>query len=157
MAAKVPTLYDWAGGSAALERLTQVFYQKVARDPLLKPVFRNMSAEHPKHVATFIGEVFGGPKTYSASLGGHRGMVEHHLRRHLSEAQRRRWTDLLADAADEAGLPDDPEFRSAFMAYVEWGSRLARANSNLGPGFEPADEAMPEWNWGVPGGPYRPG
>ena len=24
-------------------------------------------------------------------------------------------------AADDAGLPDDPEFRAAFVAYVEWG------------------------------------
>ena len=28
-------------------------------------------------------------------------------------------------AADDAGLPDDPEFRSALLAYVEWGTRLA--------------------------------
>jgi hemoglobin len=28
-------------------------------------------------------------------------------------------------AADDAELPDDAEFRSAFVAYVEWGTRLA--------------------------------
>jgi hypothetical protein len=30
---------------------------------------------------------------------------------------------LIADAADEAGLPDDPEFRSAWVAYLEWALR----------------------------------
>ena len=30
----------------------------------------------------------------------------------------------MSRAADDAGLPDDPEFRSAFMAYAE-GARLA--------------------------------
>jgi hemoglobin len=114
-----------------------------------------MSPDHPTHVAAFIGEVFGGPKTYSEEHGGHREMVMHHLGKHLSEEQRRRWINLLADAADEVGLPDDPEFRSAFTAYVEWGSRLAKMNSNLGETCDPETEPMPAWGWGVPGGPYK--
>ncbi|WP_313958399.1 hypothetical protein [Chelativorans salis] len=48
-------------------------------------------------------------------------MIAHHLNRHLTEGQRRRWIELLQDAADAVELPEDPEFRSAFMAYVEWG------------------------------------
>ena len=111
-----------------------------------------MSADHPAHVAAFIGEVFGGPKTYSEKHGGHREMVMHHLGKHLTEEQRRRWINLLADAADAVGLPDDPEFRSAFMGYVEWGSRLAKMNSNLGETCDPETEPMPAWGWGVPAG-----
>lgn len=156
MSRPVPTLYDWAGGATALNRLTEVFYDKVLDDPLLEPVFRNMDEGHPEHVASFIGEVFGGPPTYSANHGGHREMIAHHLNRHLDEPQRRRWIELLVESADRIGLPDDPEFRSAFMAYIEWGTRLARMNSNLEPGFEPAEEPMPQWGWGVPGGPYQP-
>ncbi|WP_343036431.1 hypothetical protein [Chelativorans alearense] len=83
-------------------------------------------------------------------------MITHHLNRHLTEEQRRRWIDLLQDAADAVDLPDDPEFRSAFMAYVEWGTRLAKFNSNRKPGYGPAEEPMPQWGWGVPGGPYQP-
>ena len=150
-----PTLYDWAGGAVALERLTARFYDLVLADPVLEPVFRSMSADHPKHVAAFIGEVFGGPKTYSAEHGGHPAMIGHHLDRHLTEQQRRRWIALLGDAADETGLPDDPEFRSAFMAYVEWGTRLAKLNSQEGAAPNP-HEPMPQWGWGVPGGPYTP-
>jgi hemoglobin len=37
----------------------------------------------------------------------------------------------MSRAADDAGLPDDPDFRSAFMAYVEWGTRLAFGNSQV--------------------------
>ncbi|TPL00422.1 MULTISPECIES: group II truncated hemoglobin [unclassified Mesorhizobium] len=156
MSEDVPTLYAWAGGGEALNQLTRTFYDKVAADPLVGPVFRHMSPDHPAHVAAFIGEVFGGPKTYSEKHGGHREMVMHHLGKHLTEEQRRRWINLLADAADEVGLPDDPEFRSAFMGYVEWGSRLAKMNSNLGETCDPETEPMPAWGWGVPGGPYKP-
>ena len=38
MSAKVPTLYEWAGGIDALNRLTSVFYDTVLKDPLLEPV-----------------------------------------------------------------------------------------------------------------------
>jgi hemoglobin len=149
-----PTLFAWAGGAAALERLTEVFYRRVREDALLAPVFARMSTEHPRHVAAFIGEVFGGPKVYSAR-GGHPEMIAHHLGRMLTEPHRQRWAALLAASADEAGLPADPEFRSAFVAYIEWGSRLAVINSQPGVIADP-DAAMPVWGWGVPGKPYEP-
>jgi len=39
----------------------------------------------------------------------------------------------LDTAVDDASLRDDPEFRSAFVAYVESGMRLAQDNSQPGP------------------------
>ena len=69
-------------------------------------------------------------------------MIRHHLARSHAEPQRRRWLALQLECADEIGLPDDPEFRSAFVAYLEWGTRLAVLNSQPGaqlrPGVAPA-------------------
>ena len=59
MSADTPTLYEWAGGGKALERLTELFYEKVRADELLEPVFRGMDAHHPQYVAMWLGEVFG--------------------------------------------------------------------------------------------------
>jgi hemoglobin len=149
-----PTLYEWAGGMPALERLTAHFYDRVRVDPLLAPVFAQMHGEHPRFVAQFIAEVLGGPPGYSAGHGGHPHMIARHLNRHLTQEQRRRWLELLLASADAVGLPDDPEFRSALVAYLEWGSRLAVLNSQ--PGAQVVEDApMPKWGWGVPGGPYR--
>ncbi len=39
----VPTLFEWIGGLPAIEKLMSVFYDHVARDPLLAPVFATMS------------------------------------------------------------------------------------------------------------------
>jgi hemoglobin len=115
-----------------------------------------MPPEHFQHVATFIGEVLGGPADYSAHHGGHAAMIRHHLGKGITDEQRKRWMTLLLETADEQGLPSDPEFRSALVAYIEWGSRLAVINSAL-PTETKVDEApMPSWNWGVPGGPYVP-
>jgi hemoglobin len=150
-----PTLYEWAGGAEALERLTETFYGKVREDPLLEPVFREMDRNHPKYVAMWLGEVFGGPPRYTEERGGYPHMMQRHLNRALSEEMRRRWVNLLCDAADEARLPTDPEFRSAFVAYIEWGTRIAVANSQ--PGASPPPRApVPHWGWGE-APPYIPG
>lgn len=151
----VPTVFDWMGGTAALERLFVRFYARVPDEPLLAPVFAGMDPQHAQHVAAFVGEVLGGPSAYTADHGGHPHMIRKHLGRMLSEVQRRRWIELLLDCADEVGVPSDPEFRSAFVAYLEWGSRLAVINSQ--PGAQ-ADEQqpMPRWGWGEAKGPYQP-
>lgn len=150
-----PTLYEWAGGNDALEKLTKVFYDKVFRDELLYPVFKNMSADHSRHVAHFIGEVFGGPKLYSErDEGSHHRMIQHHIGRMLDETKRKRWIDLLLASADEIGLAGDPEFRSALVGYLEWGSRIAVINSEKMENPIDTSEPMPKWGWGETGGPY---
>lgn len=152
---QVPTLYEWAGGMPVFERLTALFYAKVLQDPLLEPVFKHMSPEHQLHVAHFIAEVFGGPAFYSTNEGSHFRMIQKHIGKHLTEAHRKQWLLLLLETADEIGLPDDPEFRSAFVAYLEWGTRIAILNSNTSDNALNPDEPMPTWGWGVPGGPYQ--
>ncbi|KAA2239498.1 globin [Chitinophaga agrisoli] len=152
----IPSLYEWVGGQAALEKLTEVFYAKVLQDELLYPVFKDMSADHSRHVAHFIAEVFGGPKLYTAEdKGSHASMVSHHVGRMLDEPKRKRWIALLLEAADEIGIASDPEFRSALVGYLEWGSRIAVINSNAE--TNPVEEGapMPKWGWGEPGGPYE--
>lgn len=149
----IPSLYQWCGGSAALRRLTERFYQRVREDALLAPVFAHMSDEHPAHVAAFLAEVLGGPDDYSRRHGGHPQMIRQHLNRHLAQPQRRRWMELLLDTADQLGLPDDPEFRSALVGYLEWGSRLAVINSQPGASVD-EDAPMPRWGWGEAKGPY---
>lgn len=152
----IPSLYEWAGGQEALEQLTSVFYAKVLKDDLLFPVFQHMSADHSKHVAHFIAEVFGGPKLYTeGDHGSHATMVAHHLGKMLDEPKRKRWMALLLETADEVGLADDPEFRAALVGYLEWGSRIAVINSGAEVNPVNEQEPMPKWGWGEPGGPYQ--
>jgi hemoglobin len=106
-----------------------------------------MPADHPHHVALWLAEVFGGPPEYGGRHGGYAHMVSMHIGLALTEPQRARWVQLIGLAADDAGLPSDPEFRSAFTAYIEWGTRIALHNSQ--PGADPPPEApMPYWGWG---------
>jgi hemoglobin len=152
---EAPTLYEWAGGREAFGRLIEAFYDRVEGDELISPLFPGgVSREHRDHVTLWWSEVFGGPAEYTEKLDGYPRMVKKHRDLAITPEQRLRFATLMSLAADDAGLPADPEFRSAFMAYVEWGTRLAFENSQ--PGADVPQEApVPRWGWGE-APPYQP-
>ncbi|TGL90962.1 globin [Leptospira congkakensis] len=154
---KIPTLFEWAGDEKTFEVLFTQFYDKVLKDDLLGKVFGDMSPEHVKHVSHFVSEVFGGGTLYTSKDGGsHSQMIGKHIGKMLTEEMRKRWVHLLLQTADEVGLKSDPEFRSAFVGYIEWGTRLAVINSHLTTNLMDTNEPMPKWSWGETGGPYIP-
>ena len=155
MTGPTPTLYEWAGGRVAIRRLIDAFYDRVEQDELLSPYFPGgVSETHRDHVTTWWSEVFGGPADYTDQLGGYEAMLAHHRDLGIDAQQRFRFASLMSLAADDAGLPADPEFRAALVGYLEWGSRLAMQNSQ--PGAQVAEHApVPRWGWGV-APPYQP-
>ena len=153
--AEVPSLFEWMGGEAALSALFAEFYRRVACDPLIGPVFATMDEHHAQKVAAFVGQVFGGPASYTDRGGSHAAMIARHMGRLLTAGQRARWVALLIETADQQGIPEDPEFRAALAGYLEWGSRLAVMNSADGVPAPEAHLPMPSWNWGPPGGPWK--
>jgi hemoglobin len=74
-------------------------------------------------------------------------MLSKHLHLGITEPQRFRFTELMRLAADDAGMPDDPEFRSALVAYLEWGTRIALGNSQRGANVM-EHAPVPRWGWG---------
>jgi CDGSH-type Zn-finger protein/truncated hemoglobin YjbI len=142
-----PTIFEWAGGLPAFRRMTNLFYSKYApQDPELSRLFADMNPGHPEHVAAWLSEVFGGPPNYTERHGGYTHMISEHVGKRLTEKQRSRWAALMSQAADEAGLPTDPEFRAAFIAYIEWGTRIAVENSQQD-ARPPAGMTVPRWWW----------
>lgn len=142
-----PTLFEWAGGYPALLRMTRIFYERfVPEEELLAPLFARMEPDHPERVAAWLSEVFGGPDLYSERYGSYARMISQHVGKHLTEEQRARWVALLARSADVAGMPHDPEFRAAFVSYLEWGSRIAVENSQQD-AHPPEGMPIPHWWW----------
>jgi hemoglobin len=150
------TLYEWAGGTQALARLLNAFYDRVEGDDLLSGYFPGgVSKQHREHVTAWWIEVFGGPTRYSDELGGYERMAAKHRGLEITPEQRLRFATLMSLAADDAGLPDDPEFRSALVAYLEWGTRIAMHNSQAG--AQVVEHApVPHWGWGE-APPFTPG
>jgi hemoglobin len=150
-----PTLYEWAGGTPAVRRLIDAFYDRVEHDDLLGPLFPGgVSEEHRANVVLWWSEVLGGPAAYTDTLGGYARMLAHHRDLGITPEQRFRFATTMSRAADDAELPSDPEFRAAFVGYVEWGTRLALQNSQHGATV--VEQApVPRWGWGV-APPYTP-
>ncbi len=148
-----PTLFEWAGGLPALTRMTRLLYEKhVPADLLLAPLFANMSPEHPRREAMLLAEAFGGPAADGQDRGGRQQQAEARAGLALTEEQRARWVALAGRAADEAGLPADAQFRSAFSGYLEWSSRTAAGvwQPDAAP---PADAPVQRWGWTAAGLP----
>ena len=117
---EAPTLYEWAGGREAIERMIDCFYDRVEHDDLLSPLFPGgVSAAHREHVTTWWCEVFGGPAGYTERLGGYPAMLAHHRDLDITADQRFRFASLMSLAADDAKLPADPEFRAALPTLTE--------------------------------------
>ncbi|SER16296.1 group II truncated hemoglobin [Microlunatus flavus] len=150
-----PSLVEWAGGPSSIRAMIEAFYDRVESDEHIAPLFPGgVSREHREHVTDWWVEVFGGRAAYTEQHGGYATMLAHHRGLGISVEQRRRFVALMSVAADDADLPADPEFRSALLAYLEWGTRLAMANSQ--PDAVVVEQApVPRWGWGV-APPWQP-
>jgi hemoglobin len=156
MGAEVATIYEWGGGREAFSRWLNRFYDLIELEaPEIAAMFGGrVSKEHRTHVTDWWVEVMGGPAAYTERRGGYEHMLARHHDLAITGEQRLAFVNLLSRAADDAGLPSDPEFRAAIMGYAEWGTRLAVQNSQ--PGAETVAHApVPRWGWGV-AAPYKP-
>ena len=146
----LPTLFSWAGGAPAIRRLIDAFYDRVEGDDLLSAFFPGGVAEvHRDHVTAWWCEVLGGASAYTDLHGGYESMLTHHRDLAITPEQRHRFAATMSLAADDAGLPGDPEFRAAIIGYVEWGTRLAMHNSQPGAADVVEHAPVPRWGWGV--------
>jgi hemoglobin len=142
-----PTIFEHLGGADALLRLADAQYRRCLKDPILIPVFGSQGRPgHVEHLAAWLGEVFGGPDSYTRELGGHAALLRHHANLAITEAQRQRFVEVFLEAADEVGLPSVERFRRRFREYIEWGSRIALAISQPGADIT-THEPVPRWTW----------
>jgi hemoglobin len=141
------TLYEHAGGDAALHRLEELFYRKALADPVLSKAFPAPVPTHVDHLTWFTAESFGGPDRFSREVG-FQHLIAMHRHRHITDEQRERFIELYLEALDEAGLPDDGPFREAVREHVEFGARVARQNSwaATDADLHPIRE-VPIWQW----------
>jgi hemoglobin len=151
-----PSIYEFAGGQTAFAALAAAHHQLCLDDPVLNHPFSHPG--HPQHLerlAGYWGEVFGGPPAYTQAAGGHTAMLYLHSSTGADRDLGDRFVRCFVQAADDAGLPADPEFRAALVGYLEWGTRIAMHNSQ--PGADVVRQApVPHWDWGV-APPYQPG
>ena len=143
-----PTLFEYAGGEPAFLALARAHHERCLADPVLNHPFSHPD-QHPQHVerlAAYWAEVLGGPPTFSRECSDHSSMLRLHAGNGEMDDLGRRFVACFMAAADDAGLPDDAEFRASLRAYMEWAvAEVLRYPGD--PDTVPADLPMPHWSW----------
>ena len=141
------SMYEHAGGAAAIHHLEEIFYDKVLRDPVLSAVFTERMPTHVDHLTWFTAESFGGPDRFSRELG-FRHIIDVHRHLEITDEQTRRFVTLYLEALDEACLPNDEPFRNAVRSHLDFGVDVAQRNSwaETESELHPI-RAVPRWTW----------
>jgi hemoglobin len=142
-----PSIFEFAGGEQAFLALAAATTERCLHDPELNHAFaQELSPRHDKNLAAYWSEVFGGPDAYSRKLGGHSGMLAIHAGHGSPDEWGDRFAACFIQALDDAGLPDDQEFRRAMHEYIHWATREVNSYSTVGTGVK-AGLPMPRWSW----------
>ncbi|MSO27519.1 MAG: globin [Candidatus Nanopelagicales bacterium] len=101
--------YEALGGSPFFTALVANFYQRVAADPILRPIYPDADlAEAERRLCLFLEQYWGGPQTYSLERG-HPRLRLRHAPYQIDVTARDRWMELMAHAVHEQHLPQDLE------------------------------------------------
>lgn len=145
-----PSIYEFIGGTPALERFVEALHHRCIEDPVINHAFSGPTdPDHLAHLVAYLAEVFGGPPAYSARLGGHSRMLDLHARNGADDEFPRRFAACFLQATDDAALPSDPAFRAVWRDYITW----AVADVERVAPFEtvvPDGLPMPRWSWDGP-------
>ncbi|HET9690250.1 MAG TPA: globin [Acidimicrobiales bacterium] len=112
------TMYDRVGGTPFFEALTRRFYERVAADPVLRPLYPDDDLEGARRrLCGFLIQYWGGPADYSAERG-HPRLRMRHAPFVIGPAERDAWLAAMTGAVEAAGLPplDEAQMLTYFRA-----------------------------------------
>ncbi len=111
------TFYDEVGGHETFVRLVDAFYEGVADDPVMRPMYPEEDLGPARwRLTAFLEQYWGGPTTYSKQRGHPRLRMRHAPFKVNPEA-RDRWLAHMRAAVDTLDLP--PIHEATLWDYLE--------------------------------------
>jgi hemoglobin len=124
------SLYDHVGGAPFFHRLVDAFYDGVAGDPVLLPLYPEQpdltGARH--RLTLFLIQYWGGPTTYNDERG-HPKLRLRHMPFHVGPRERDRWLHHMTNAVD--AVNDDPDVRRILLQYFVPAAEQMRNDTGL--------------------------
>jgi hemoglobin len=103
------SFFEAVGGEETFRRLVARFYEGVADDPLLRPLYPDADlAAAEERLRLFLIQYWGGPTTYG-ELRGHPRLRMRHVPFAIGPAERDAWLRHMRTALDALGLPAELE------------------------------------------------
>ena len=110
------SFFDAVGGHATFATIVERFYEVVAADPLLRPLYPEEDLTPARERLTlFLEQYWGGPRTYS-DRRGHPRLRMRHAPFPIGLAERDAWLTAMRSGVDAAGLT--PEQDAKLWAYL---------------------------------------
>lgn len=111
------SFYEEVGGHETFVRLVDRFYEGVADDELLRPMYPEQDLTGARHrLTTFLEQYWGGPKTYGAERGHPRLRMRHAVFP-VSPAARDAWLGHMHAAIASLELP--PLYEQTLADYID--------------------------------------
>ena len=124
------TVFEVVGGQPFFDALVGRFYERVERDPVLRPLYPADLEPGKRALASFLGQYWGGPPEYSREKGHPRLRMRHAPFR-ITTAERDAWLAAMLAALDASGAPAE-----AAAAMREYFAMAATAMINAGATME---------------------
>jgi hemoglobin len=126
------TLYELVGGRPWFEALVDRFYDGVADDDVLRPLYPEQDLTGARARLTgFLVQYWGGPSTYSDERG-HPRLRMRHFPFTVGRVERERWMVHMTAAVRAGGL--DPEVEAVVMEYFDRAATAMINQPEEGPG-----------------------
>lgn len=111
------TFFEAVGGEATFRKIVGRFYEEVAADEVLRPIYPEEDlGPAEERLTLFLMQYWGGPHTYSDQRG-HPRLRMRHAPFTIGPIERDAWLRCMRIAVDEAGL-DEPH-RQQLWSYLE--------------------------------------
>jgi len=111
------TFYEAVGGAPTFERLVARFYEGVAADPVLRPLYPEPDlAAAEERLRLFLIQYWGGPTTYSDTRG-HPRLRMRHAPFAIGPAERDAWLRHMTGAVESLELP--PDLEAQLLSYLQ--------------------------------------
>jgi len=110
-----PSIYDQVGGEPVFTAIVNAFYDGVATDEVLRPLYPNDLTDSRHHLTLFLSQYFGGPRTYEAERG-HPRLRMRHAHFELGERERDAWLTHMLAAIESVGIPEPA--RTTLVNYM---------------------------------------
>lgn len=112
------SFYGEVGGAPVFDKIVSRFYEQVAEDEVLRPLYPEEDlGPAAQRLRMFLEQYWGGPRTYSDQRGHPRLRMRHAPFR-IGPIERDAWLRCMRIAVDEAGLDD--EHRAQLWQYLQY-------------------------------------
>jgi hemoglobin len=103
-----PSIFETLGGREGIKDIVRDFYERVAADPDIRPVYPEDLTPGRDKLALFFEQWFSGEPVYSA-LYGHPRLRRRHFPFVIDEKHAGRWLHHMRAAMQNAGVPRDTQ------------------------------------------------